>query len=210
MARMKKEYTAFNQNLKCYREQAGYSANEFAAMIGLTPNTYYAYETKDREPSFSILLKISQILHVSIDDMLGNAQDTAQNHYIQFLRSIGLNVDITDNGNICVTDDERNPSFFTPDDFVDTMDTILASYEYKRSSRDVISLAIRRIASESRKAYLKRSLVKMRDNIAKARAFIEENPKTDTSSIVDSIAQWTKDLNKVIELLQKEEEQFKY
>lgn len=77
-SRMKKEYTAFNRNLKLYREKAGYTATEFSSMIGISRNTYLPYETQNREPSFAVLLKIAQTLHISTDELLGNEQTELQ------------------------------------------------------------------------------------------------------------------------------------
>lgn len=69
--RIKKEYTEFNKNLKACRERQGYTANEMADLIGIARNTYIAYETKEREPSFSILMKIAKTLNVTTDELLG-------------------------------------------------------------------------------------------------------------------------------------------
>lgn len=76
--RRKKEYTEFNKNLKKLREQTGYSINEFAQLLDLPRNTYIAYENQNREPSFSILLKMAQTLHVTTDELLGNNQTELQ------------------------------------------------------------------------------------------------------------------------------------
>lgn len=76
--RMKKEYTDFNKNLKLYREQQGYTANKMADLIGIARNTYIAYETKEREPSFFILIKMANILNVTTDELLGNKQTELQ------------------------------------------------------------------------------------------------------------------------------------
>lgn len=78
MPRMKKEYTAFNQNLKKMREQKGYAADEFASLIGMGYSTYIAYENKDREPSFAILIKMANVLNVTTDELLGNEQTELQ------------------------------------------------------------------------------------------------------------------------------------
>lgn len=68
---MKKEYTEFNKNLKACRKRQGYTANEMADLIGIARNTYIAYETKEREPSFFILIKMAKTLNVTTDELLG-------------------------------------------------------------------------------------------------------------------------------------------
>lgn len=72
--RAKKEYTKFNENLKLFREKNGYTAKELAKLIGIPNNTYTAYETKNREPSFAVLIKIANALNITIDELLDNKQ----------------------------------------------------------------------------------------------------------------------------------------
>lgn len=67
----KKEYTPFNKNLKKFREASGVSIGDFADSLGLSRNTYIAYENQNREPSYAVLMKIADALHVSIDDLIG-------------------------------------------------------------------------------------------------------------------------------------------
>lgn len=69
--RMKKEYTEFNKNLKACRERQGYTANEMATYLNITPAAYGAYELGKREPSFFMLVKIAKTLNVSTDELLG-------------------------------------------------------------------------------------------------------------------------------------------
>ena len=63
---------SFQENLKHYREKAGYkSAKEFANTLGIPPNTYVGYEVRGREPKYETLCKIADLLEVSADDLLG-------------------------------------------------------------------------------------------------------------------------------------------
>lgn len=68
---MKKEYTKFNKNLKACRERQGYTANEMATYLNITPAAYGAYELGKREPSFFMLVKIAKTLNVTTDELLG-------------------------------------------------------------------------------------------------------------------------------------------
>lgn len=64
---------AFQDNLRRYRELAGYSqAKDFADTLGIKYTTYTAYENQGREPKFELLLKMAEILNVTTDDLLGN------------------------------------------------------------------------------------------------------------------------------------------
>lgn len=87
--RAKKEYTKFNENLKFFREKNGYTAKELAKLIGIPNNTYTAYETKNREPSFAVLIKIANALNITIDELLDNKQ-TKFDKYINTCQRIGF------------------------------------------------------------------------------------------------------------------------
>lgn len=63
---------AFQENLRFYREKAGYAqAKDFAAAIGVNYSTYIGYENQGREPKYETLLRIAEALNVSIDTLLG-------------------------------------------------------------------------------------------------------------------------------------------
>ena len=63
---------SFQENLKYYREKAGYkTAKELADILNLPYNTYAGYESKGREPKYQMLCKIADLLHVSTDELLG-------------------------------------------------------------------------------------------------------------------------------------------
>ena len=63
---------SFQENLKFYREKAGYkSAREVAEALSLPYNTYAGYESKGREPKYELLCKIADLLNVSTDELLG-------------------------------------------------------------------------------------------------------------------------------------------
>ena len=63
---------SFQENLKYYREKAGYkTAKDFSEALSLPYATYAAYENKNREPKYNTLCKIADLLHVSTDELLG-------------------------------------------------------------------------------------------------------------------------------------------
>ena len=62
----------FQENLKYYREKAGYkTAKDFSEALSLPYATYAAYENKNREPKYNTLCKIADLLNVSTDELLG-------------------------------------------------------------------------------------------------------------------------------------------
>ena len=63
---------SFQENLKYYREKAGYkTAKDFSEALSLPYATYAAYENKNREPKYNTLCKIADLLNVSTDELLG-------------------------------------------------------------------------------------------------------------------------------------------
>lgn len=70
----------FQENLRHYREKAGYkSAKDFANTLGIQPNTYVGYEVRGREPKYETLCKIADLLQVSTDDLLGRTTNILGN-----------------------------------------------------------------------------------------------------------------------------------
>ena len=62
----------FQENLKKYREKAGYKqGKDFAKDLGIPYPTYMGYENRGREPKFDTLIKMADALHVSIDELVG-------------------------------------------------------------------------------------------------------------------------------------------
>lgn len=61
----------FNDNLKRTRLKRGLSQKEVAEKIGVAKSTYSLYESGNREPNVETIKKISEILDVSADTLLG-------------------------------------------------------------------------------------------------------------------------------------------
>lgn len=61
----------FNENLRDAREQKGLSQKEVAVKIGVAKSTYSLYESGNREPNVQTIKKISDVLNVSADKLLG-------------------------------------------------------------------------------------------------------------------------------------------
>ena len=61
----------FHTNLRIMREAHGYSQKAFADMLRIPVTTYRNYENTLREPSYDILVKISKLLNISTDELLG-------------------------------------------------------------------------------------------------------------------------------------------
>lgn len=67
---------SFQENLRRYREAAGFSsARAFAESIGIPYTTYISYENKEREPKYETLCRIAAALGTTTDELLGHLKD---------------------------------------------------------------------------------------------------------------------------------------
>ena len=65
----------FNENLKVARERRQLTQTQMADALGVAKSTYSLYESGKREPNVQTIKKISDILNVSADELLGLIQD---------------------------------------------------------------------------------------------------------------------------------------
>ncbi len=63
--------TDFSNNLSAKRIQKGLSQKDMAEAIGVARPTYSLYEKGSREPNISKIVKIAEVLNVSVDDLFG-------------------------------------------------------------------------------------------------------------------------------------------
>ncbi|MBR3721859.1 MAG: helix-turn-helix transcriptional regulator [Selenomonadaceae bacterium] len=97
----------FGNNLRQYRESAGYAqAKDFAAMLGIKYTTYIAYE-QGREPKYNILCRIAAALNVTIDELLGYSPPNLYQTCKKRLNDIGLDIYEEPDGKILVKLDEK-------------------------------------------------------------------------------------------------------
>ena len=64
--------TAWNENMRIFRERFKYSQKELAEKLNISERTLQRYENGISEPTISILLELSKIYEVSIDAIVGN------------------------------------------------------------------------------------------------------------------------------------------
>ena len=62
------------KNLKKVREERKLTQQNMADLLKIQRPTYTRYENGEREPDFATLLKLSEILEVSVDYLLGKTE----------------------------------------------------------------------------------------------------------------------------------------
>ncbi len=63
----------FGERLKEIRTEKQLKQTDIAKMLNVSGNTVYAWENDKQEPSMSTLLKLSEILEVSLDFLFGKS-----------------------------------------------------------------------------------------------------------------------------------------
>lgn len=63
--------SGFDERLRKLRKQSGFTQQQLATRLGVTKSVISYYELRERSPSPEILIKISEIFHVSTDYLLG-------------------------------------------------------------------------------------------------------------------------------------------
>jgi len=69
--------TRFGEALKRLRKKIGLKQDDLARMIGVERSTVANWERGAKQPSLDTLLRLSEILGVSLDELAGTARNTA-------------------------------------------------------------------------------------------------------------------------------------
>lgn len=87
----------FVDNLTRYRRLAGLTRQELAENIGLSVQAITHYENGTREPKLEILIKIADILNVTLDNLVGHINERDFKHYVWLCDLAGYEVQVDDN-----------------------------------------------------------------------------------------------------------------
>lgn len=67
------------ERLKQCRKERGFTQRELAIYCDITETAYQNYELMAREPKLEILLRIAEVLHVSLDYLTGRTDQKQVN-----------------------------------------------------------------------------------------------------------------------------------
>lgn len=141
----------FQENLRHYREKAGYAqAKDFAAAIGVKYSTYIGYENQGREPKYDTLRRIAEALNVSIDTLLGFSGVDRYEEYRQLLERSGCEVREGAGLVLVVLPVEKTITFISREALCDCMAGIIAEFDYllTPAKTEYIPLALLRYITE--------------------------------------------------------------
>ena len=131
----------FQENLRKYREKAGFpSAQKFAEYLQIPYTTYISYENTGREPKYEMLCRIATALGTTPNDLLGFAPaiDESFLYCSDMLESSGIDstfdVELLPDGRVFVKSD--NPAldctFPNKSDFVQCFCNVERNMEYSQ------------------------------------------------------------------------------
>ena len=69
----------FGANIVAIRKAAGMTRNELAEKLDIPYTTLRNYETDQREPGHKLLIKLSKLFSVTVDELVGNEQNHKKN-----------------------------------------------------------------------------------------------------------------------------------
>lgn len=97
----------FPENLKKYRMKEGFKKAEFSRILDIPYTTYNNYESGTGEPKLELLVKISKLLNVSTDCLLGNTpHDDNEDAFLliqKILSKFGFKIDNIDSKKNTIT-----------------------------------------------------------------------------------------------------------
>lgn len=91
----------FHDRLRAARIYRGLTLQKTADELGISLRTYQNYESGDREPHLKLLTSIAEFLNVPTDFLLGRDE---------YLRSLGVHVDVPPEGPPRHPRPQKNPS----------------------------------------------------------------------------------------------------
>lgn len=84
-----------SQNIKAFRKRAGLTQKNLADKLGCTLSTISKYEQGQREPDFEVLEQISEVLGVSLSDLVRSQEEVKQDtsfYFEQLIKALGIEI----------------------------------------------------------------------------------------------------------------------
>ena len=75
MSKGSKRENTLRNNIKIIREQRNMTRQDLAKFLNLDVSTIGYYERGDSEPSVDMLIRISEVFHVTVDELVGKEAD---------------------------------------------------------------------------------------------------------------------------------------
>lgn len=191
------EIMSFQENLRYYREKAGYKqSKDFAKVLGIPYPTYVGYESQGREPKYKILCQIADLLQVSTDDLLGrtinilgNKEDNILLKKINYLldiankkRYVNMQISNIDNDNIYFNNTSSSIDFIFS---VDKQFLIKSFNNIEKHNNEQTAYDLIVFLSNTEKEQI---ICKLKENLKKASLIKNEKERTEKiNQIIEAI-----------------------
>jgi len=73
--------SVLSNNIRTFRKQNGFSQAQLADKIGVSQTAVFYWEKGTREPDVKTIMRISELLHVSLNDLYGVEEDTTAHDF---------------------------------------------------------------------------------------------------------------------------------
>ena len=73
--------SALSDNIRIFRKQKNISQAQLAEKIGVSQTAVFYWEKGTREPDVKTIMKLSELLHVSLNDLYGVEDDTTAHDF---------------------------------------------------------------------------------------------------------------------------------
>lgn len=99
----------YGRRFRFYRDRIGLTQKEAAEQLGITPYQLGNYETNRSEPNIGTLKKMSQIYHVSLDQLLCNRWTPSHVPLIEEMPQVDMDEVLKDLEKLVKRINERQP-----------------------------------------------------------------------------------------------------
>ena len=97
---MREEIENYGQIIKSARIEAGYSRDDLAERVGISPRYLQSIENKNQIPSFKILSKLVRELNISLDNVIYPEKNIELGEKTKIIEKIYL----CDENSLCIID----------------------------------------------------------------------------------------------------------
>lgn len=101
---------AFSENLRKLRKNKGLTRQFMADELGISLSAYGYYESNNGYPTVERLIKIANLLGVSVDELLNYKEDDFEHFKAEWIAA-GFNVEELEDGRILLTNTPNEPRF---------------------------------------------------------------------------------------------------
>lgn len=131
--------SVLSDNIRTFRKQNGFSQAQLANKIGVSQTAVFYWENGTREPDVKTIIRISELLHVSLNELYGVEEDTTSHDFQEacdWLELAGFTVEqLNDYDDYRILDtEEKEVACFNVHDLINLCQEIVKQGEELKNS----------------------------------------------------------------------------